>query len=218
MDDGDPWRMVIGEWCPSSEPKLRTTDINHILIYSSRQTTSDTATSTSPPVTYRWILSRCNSFTVQGDLIARDRERVLLLFVIQRDSTYPAFTNFLEERHQTLGVKHVRVELHSPAPEYIISPQCINELRYIGAETREEGGTCCRKALAAEGIAVLRSSGSAGVKTARGCPRRWYWSLVKGGTETRMPCSWDEVGWLPFWRERRSAVVCRGPKPTTVRH
>ncbi|ROK15826.1 hypothetical protein DPX16_10130 [Anabarilius grahami] len=68
------------------------------------------------------------------------------------------------------------------------------------------------------GIALLRSSGSAGVKTARGCPRRWYWSLVKGGTETRMPRSWDEVGWLPSWRERRSAVVRRGPEPATVRH
>ncbi|ROL42377.1 hypothetical protein DPX16_8256 [Anabarilius grahami] len=81
-------------------------------------------------------------------------------------------------------------------------PSRIYELCYIGAETREEGGTCCLRALAAEGV-----------KTARGCPRRWYWSLVKGGTETRMPCSWVEYTLMTLHDE-----MCSGDALTQSCH
>ncbi len=49
-----------------------------------------------------------------------------------------------------------------------------------------------------------RAAGS-GAETASGCPKRWCWSKRRtGGTEDSLPCSWDEEGWLPSERERRS--------------
>ncbi len=51
-----------------------------------------------------------------------------------------------------LLLKHFK---HSPIPFFLIYKLC-----YIGAETREERGTRCQRALAAGGIAVLRRSGS----------------------------------------------------------
>ncbi len=79
-------------------------------------------------------------------------------------------------------------------------------LRYIGAETREEGGTRCQRALAAEWDRGAEEIGQQEVaETASGCPQRWCWSKRRtGGTEDSLPCSWDEEGWLPSERERRS--------------
>ncbi len=73
-------------------------------------------------------------------------------------------------------------------------------------ETREEGGTRCQRALAAEGDRGAEEIGQQEVaETASGCPRRWCWSKRRtGGTEDSLPCSWDEEGWLPSERERRS--------------
>ncbi len=75
----------------------------------------------------------------------------------------------------------------------------IYELCYIGAETREEGGTRCQRALTAEGDRGAEEIGQQEVaETASGCPRRWCWSKRRtGGTEGSLPCSWVEEGWLP---------------------
>ncbi len=85
----------------------------------------------------------------------------------------------------------------------------IYHLRYIGAETREEGGTRCQRALAAEGDRGAEKIGQQEVaETASGCPKRWCWSKRRtGGTEDSLPCSWVEEGWLPSERERRSRPV-----------
>ncbi len=85
----------------------------------------------------------------------------------------------------------------------------IYELRYIGAEAREEGGTRCQRALAAEWDRGAEKIGQQEVaETASGCPKRWCWSKRRtGGTEDSLPCSWDEEGWLPSERERRSRPV-----------
>ncbi len=79
-------------------------------------------------------------------------------------------------------------------------------LHYIGAEAREEGGTRCQRALAAEWDRSAEEIGQQEVaETASGCPQRWCWSKRRtGGTEDSLPCSWDEEGWLPSERERRS--------------
>ncbi len=93
----------------------------------------------------------------------------------------------------------------------------IYELCYIGAETREEGGTRCQRALAAEGDRGAEEIGQQEVaETASGCPRRWCWSKRRtGGTEGSLPCSWVEEGWLLSERERRSRAeaCCRPPCP-----
>ncbi len=80
------------------------------------------------------------------------------------------------------------------------------QLHYIGAEAREEGGTRCQRALAAEWDCGVEKIGQQEVaETASGCPKRWCWSKRRtGGTEDSLPCSWDEEGWLPSERERRS--------------
>ncbi len=85
----------------------------------------------------------------------------------------------------------------------------IYELRYIGAEAREEGGTRCQRALAAEWDRGAEKIGQQEVaETASGCPKRWCWSKRRtGGTEDSLPCSWVEEGWLPSERERRSRPV-----------
>ncbi len=82
----------------------------------------------------------------------------------------------------------------------------IYQLHYIGAEAREEGGTRCQRALAAEWDRGAEKIGQQEVaETASGCPKRWCWSKRRtGGTEDSLPCSWDEEGWLPSERERRS--------------
>ncbi len=82
-------------------------------------------------------------------------------------------------------------------------------LPYIGAETRDEGGTRCQRALAAEGGRGAEEIGQQEVaETASGCPKRWCWSKRRtGGTEDSLPCSWVEEGWLPSERERRSRPV-----------
>ncbi len=79
-------------------------------------------------------------------------------------------------------------------------------LHYIGAEARDEGGTRCQRALAAEWDRGAEEIGQQEVaETASGCPKRWCWSKRRtGGTEDSLPCSWDEEGWLPSERERRS--------------
>ncbi len=73
-------------------------------------------------------------------------------------------------------------------------------------ETREEGGTCCQRALAAEGDRGAEEIGQQEeTEIASGCPRWWCWSKRRtGGTEDSLPCSWVEEGWLPSERERRS--------------
>ncbi len=79
-------------------------------------------------------------------------------------------------------------------------------LRYTGAETREEGGTRCQRALAAEGDRGAEEIGQQEVaETASGCPKRWCWSKRRtGGTEDSLPCSWVKERWLPSEREWRS--------------
>ncbi len=76
-------------------------------------------------------------------------------------------------------------------------------------ETREEGGTRCQRALAAEGDRGAEEIGQQEeAEIASGCPKRWCWSNGRtGGTEDSLPCSWDEEGWLPSERERRSRPV-----------
>ncbi len=83
---------------------------------------------------------------------------------------------------------------------------CIYRRHYIGAEARDEGGTRCQRALAAEWDRGAEEIGQQEVaETASGCPKRWCWSKRRtGGTEDSLPCSWDEEGWLPSERERRS--------------
>ncbi len=73
-------------------------------------------------------------------------------------------------------------------------------------ETREEGGTRCQRALAAEGDRGAEEIGQQEeTEIASGCPKRWCWSNGRtGGTEDSLPCSWVEEGWLPSERERRS--------------
>ncbi|ROL47212.1 hypothetical protein DPX16_19010 [Anabarilius grahami] len=67
-----------------------------------------------------------------------------------------------------------------------------------------------------KGIAVLWSSGSAGVEDHEGLPEAMVLDrLSTGGTESSLPCSWDKVGWLPSKRERRSRR--RGPEPAAFR-
>ncbi len=85
----------------------------------------------------------------------------------------------------------------------------IYQLHYIGAETREEGGTRCQRALAAEGDRGAEEIGQQEeAETVSGCPKRWCWSKRRtGGTEDSLPCSWVEEGWLPSERERRSRPV-----------
>ncbi len=82
-------------------------------------------------------------------------------------------------------------------------------LHYIGAEARDEGGTRCQRALAAEWDRGAEEIGQQEVaETASGCPKRWCWSKRRtGGTEDSLPCSWDEEGWLPSERERGVAAV-----------
>ncbi len=108
-------------------------------------------------------------------------------------------------------------------------------LRYIGAEAREEGGTRCQRALAAEWDRGAEEIGQQEVaETASGCPKRWCWSKRRtGGTEDSLPCSWDEEGWLHprgsggvaavrqwagacchppvWWRSRERGTRCRLP-------
>ncbi len=76
-------------------------------------------------------------------------------------------------------------------------------------KSREEGGTRCQRALAAEGDRGAEEIGQQEVaETASGCPKRWCWSNGRtGGTEDSLPCSWVEEGWLPSERERRSRPV-----------
>ncbi len=85
----------------------------------------------------------------------------------------------------------------------------IYQLHYIGAEAREEGGTRCQRALAAEWDRGAEEIGQQEVaETASGCPKRWCWSKRRtGGTEDSLPCSWVEEGWLSSERERRSRPV-----------
>ncbi len=76
-------------------------------------------------------------------------------------------------------------------------------------EAREEGGTHCQRALAAEGDRGAEEIGQQEVaETASGCPKRWCWSKRRtGGTEDSLPCSWVEEGWLPSETEWRSRPV-----------
>ncbi len=90
----------------------------------------------------------------------------------------------------------------------LLLPVYINCVTLV-PETREEGGTRCQRALAAEGDRGAEEIGQQEVtETASGCPNRWCWSKRRtGGTEDSLPCSWVEEGWLPSERERRSRPV-----------
>ncbi len=90
----------------------------------------------------------------------------------------------------------------------LLLPVLINFVTLV-PETREEGGTCCQRALAAEGDRGAEEIGQQEVaETASGCPKRWCWRNGRtGGTEDSLPCSWVEEGWLPSERERRSRPV-----------
>ncbi len=87
----------------------------------------------------------------------------------------------------------------------LLLPVPINFITLV-PETREEGGTRCQRALAAEGDRGAEEIGQQEVaETASGWPKRWCWSKRRaGGTEDSLPCSWVEEGWLPSERERRS--------------
>ncbi len=100
-------------------------------------------------------------------------------------------------------IKVLNVRRFPPPSSRIYQPH------YIGAETREEGGTRCQRALAAEGDRGAEEIGQQEeAETASGCPKRWCWSNGRtGGTEDSLPCSWVEEGWLPSERERRSRPV-----------
>ncbi len=67
-------------------------------------------------------------------------------------------------------------------------------------------GHAVREPLLLRGIAGAEEIGQQEeAEIASGCPRRWCWSNGRaGGTEGSLPCSWDEEGWLPSERERRS--------------
>ncbi len=100
-----------------------------------------------------------------------------------------------------------------PASFFPIYEQC-----YIGAETWEEGGTRCQRALAAEGDNGAEEVGQQEeAETVSGCPRLWCWSNRRTGeTEGSLPCSWVEEGWLPSEREQRSRRCL--PEPAAIRH
>ncbi len=87
----------------------------------------------------------------------------------------------------------------------LLLPVYINFVTLV-PETREEGGTRCQRALAAEWDRGAEKIGQQEVaETDSGCPKRWCWSKRRtGGTEDSLPCSWVEEGWLPSERERRS--------------
>ncbi len=97
----------------------------------------------------------------------------------------------------------------------------IDQLHYIGAEAREEGGTRCQRALAAEGDRSAEEIGQQEVaETASGCSKRWCWSKRRtGGTEDSLPCSWVEEGVAAF-REgaEESAPFAWRLKPAAIRH
>ncbi len=102
----------------------------------------------------------------------------------------------------------IKVFKCSPVPSSFFP---IYELCYIGAETREEGGTRCQRSLAAEGNRGAEEiEQQKEAETASSCPRRWCWSNRRtGGTEGSLPCSWVEEGWLPSereWRSRRRSL------------
>ncbi len=90
----------------------------------------------------------------------------------------------------------------------LLLPVYINCVTLV-PEAREEGGTRCQRALAAEWDRGAEKIGQQEVaETASGCPKRWCWSKRRtGGTEDSLPCSWVEEGWLPSERERRSRPV-----------
>ncbi len=61
------------------------------------------------------------------------------------------------------------------------------QLHYIGAETREEGGTRCQRALAAEWDRGAEKIGQQEVaETASGCPKRWCWSKRENRWDGRL--------------------------------
>ncbi len=90
----------------------------------------------------------------------------------------------------------------------LLLPVSINCVTLV-PETREEGGTRCQRALAAEGDRGAEEIGQQEeAEAASGCPKRWCWSNGRaGGTEDSLPCSWVEEGWLPSEREWRSRPV-----------
>ncbi len=84
----------------------------------------------------------------------------------------------------------------------LLLPVSINFITLVPKPGRKEGHAVREPSLL-RGIAVLRRSEE--METAGCCPRRWCWSNGRaGGTEGSLPCSWDEEGWLPSKRERRS--------------
>ncbi len=87
----------------------------------------------------------------------------------------------------------------------LLLPVHINFITLVPKPGRKEG-TRCQRALAAEWDRGAEEIGQQEVaETASGCPQRWCWSKGRtGGTEDSLPCSWDEEGWLPSERERRS--------------
>ncbi len=94
------------------------------------------------------------------------------------------------------------------------------QLHYIGAETREEGGTRCQRALAAEWDRGAEKIGQQQVaETASGCPKRWCWSKRRtGGTEDSLRAPGSRRGGC---RPRGSGGVAPfawRPKPAAIRH
>ncbi len=101
----------------------------------------------------------------------------------------------------------------------LLLPVPINRVTLVPKPGRKEG-TRCQRALAAEWDRGAEEIGQQEVaETASGCPQRWCWSKRRtGGTEDSLPCSWDEEGWLPSERERRSRRRSPvGPEPAAIR-
>ncbi len=94
------------------------------------------------------------------------------------------------------------------------------QLHYIGAEAREEGGTRCQRALAAEWDRGAEKIGQQEVaETASGCPKRWCWSKRRtGGTEDSLPVLLGRGG-VAAIREgaEESAPFASGPEPAAIR-
>ncbi len=102
----------------------------------------------------------------------------------------------------------------------LLLPVYINFVTLV-PETREEGGTRCQRALAAEGDRGAEEIGQQEeTEIASGCPKRWCWSNGRtGGTEDSLPVLLGRGG-VAAVREgaEESPPFAWRPKPAAIRH